>query len=1252
MWWRNSPSWGTFTGQSFEEFKGKGWLDAVHPDDRERVLADWREAVSTQRMYSVEYRLHHVSGEWRWMAARGAPILTGAGTVRQWVGMNTDITEQRRAEDALKASELRYRQLYERSPLGYQSLDISGRIITVNQAWLDMFGYTSDEVIGRPFTDFLPPDQAALFHERCSRFKAAGKAHGEFQVLRKDGVIVTITLDAQADTGADGNIKQTHCVLNDVTERRLRELERQQHLRFFESLDLVNRAMQSANDLEHTMGEVLEVLLSIFNCDRAFLLHPCDPDADFWQVPIESTRPEYPGALAQGVDVPMGPDIQEEFRQLTSTNGPCCFGPGAEFPLPEHVAQRFGFKSMIAVALHPKVGKRWVFGLHQCSHPRVWTEEERRLVQEIGRRLTDGLSSLLSLRDLKENEEKYREIFDNVSDSLVLYDVTDDRRFRLVDMNPVAERINGTARSAALNKFFEGAVQPERVAQSLPYFRQCVETGKPVSYEEHLEFGARPRQLDTVLLPVRNETGAVYRVIAFNRDVTERTRMITSLRKLSAAVEQSPVAVLITDIEGTIQYANPAYSAISGYSLEELLGQHSTFMISGGGGQAEQPSEPTLDLRAWTCIHEDGSPFPADEQPLMVTARTGEPQNDVVLGVYKPDGKLAWLSVSSSALVNEQDGKPYSYMATIRDITERTELHKSLRQLSAAVEQSPVAVLITDADGLIQYVNPAFTVISGYSAAEVLGQNPRIVHGNGVTPEENDAMWAKLKAGGSWQGTFHNKRKNGTRYWQEAVIAPIFDARGAITHFVGIQQDVTARKEAEDRLEFLAQHDALTGLPNRLLAKDRMEWAIAYADRSRCLAALIYIDIDGFKRINDSLGHAAGDALLKAVAARLQLCIRKTDTICRQGGDEFLLVLPEISDAEVIAAIASSAMEHLTRPFFVAGKELAVTISLGIAVYPDDGDNWDAIFKKAEIAMYSAKDAGRNTYKFFTEELNQDADEYLRLRGKLHTALERNEFELYYQPQINLKTEQVSGVEALIRWNSPELGWVPPGRFIPLAEDSGLIVPIGDWVLKQACQQAVAWQREGLPNIVMAVNLSAVQFRSGDVLASVRRALTEAGLDPAYLELEMTESILIKDTANVLSTVHQLKALGVTLSIDDFGTGYSSLSYLKRFNADKVKIDQSFVRDIATDANSAAIVNAIVQMARSLGLTTIAEGVEDEEVLDVLRARDCDEVQGYYYAKPMPAAEVSAFLRRAGTGRALPASSYVRVPASAGQAGT
>lgn len=444
--------------------------------------------------------------------------------------------------------------------------------------------------------------------------------------------------------------------------------------------------------------------------------------------------------------------------------------------------------------------------------------------------------------------------------------------------------------------------------------------------------------------------------------------------------------------------------------------------------------------------------------------------------------------------------------------------------------------------------------------------------------------------------------------------------------FIGVARDITERKKADAQIEFLAHYDSLTDLPNRLLAKDRMEQAMMHADRENAKVALLFLDLDNFKTINDSLGHPIGDALLISVAKRLGECIHDTDSLSRQGGDEFLVILTDVSDADVINCISEKILAQLEKPFNIDGMVLTTSFSIGIAVYPNDGRDFDMLFKKADTALFQAKEAGRNTFCFYTEQMNIDATEHLQICSGLRHALENNEFVLHYQPQINLASGKIIGAEALIRWNHPEFGMVPPGRFIPIAEDSGLIVPIGEWVLQEACRQAFAWNQTGLAELVIAVNLSSVQFKRGNLEETVIRALTESGLDPVFLELELTESILIHDTDTVLDTVRRIKSFGVKLSIDDFGTGYSSLSYLKRFAVDKLKIDRSFIRNMVNDPSDAAIVYAIIQMAKSLNLKIIAEGVEDEDMLALLRLYHCDEIQGYYFARPLPADQFSLYL--------------------------
>lgn len=439
-------------------------------------------------------------------------------------------------------------------------------------------------------------------------------------------------------------------------------------------------------------------------------------------------------------------------------------------------------------------------------------------------------------------------------------------------------------------------------------------------------------------------------------------------------------------------------------------------------------------------------------------------------------------------------------------------------------------------------------------------------------------------------------------------------------------------------IEFLAFHDALTGLPNRALLMDRLKRAISYAERSGDKVALLFLDLDNFKLINDTLGHMVGDELLKSVAARLRQSVRDTDTVSRQGGDEFVVVVVDVADAEDIAATTEKLLAKLSGTLDIGGHEIPTSGSIGISIYPDDTRDPDILLKNADTALYEAKSAGRNTYRFFAEHMNVEASQYLKTRHGLQRALDRGEFVLYYQPQVDLATGQVIAAEALIRWRHPEQGLVPPGRFIPVAEDSGLIVPIGAWVLREACRQIAAWDRAGLPAIVVAVNLSAVQFKRDKIDEAVARAIADAGIEPSRLELELTESLLISDTENVLTTVRHLKAIGVQLSIDDFGTGYSSLSYLKRFRVDKLKIDQSFVRDLASDPESAAIVQAIIQMAHSLNLRTVAEGVETAQMLEIITRYQCNEAQGYHFSRPVPAEEFAAYLmanrRREGSPKA------------------
>jgi len=560
-------------------------------------------------------------------------------------------------------------------------------------------------------------------------------------------------------------------------------------------------------------------------------------------------------------------------------------------------------------------------------------------------------------------------------------------------------------------------------------------------------------------------------------------------------------------------------------------------------------------------------------------------------------------------------------------VLERTRQADHIRLLSKAFDSSNEAIMITDAERRIISVNEAFTATTGYTAEEAVGQNPRLLSSGRHGKDFYRAMWQSIEQLGHWRGEIWNRRRNGEIYPQWINISTVRDDADRITHYLGVLSDITERKEAQDYIDFLSHHDALTGLPNRLLLKDRLSQALAFADRDGKKVALLLLDIDNFKAINDTLGHGVGDELLQAAATRLRKGMRESDTICRQGGDEFIIALPGLEDNQAVCRCMEDILSRLNAPFSIRGHELTISASIGAALYPDDGETFETLFAKADMAMYNAKEAGRNTGCFFDDAMNANAQANLRLQNDLARALERQELVLHYQPQFDLASGAMVGVEALIRWQHPERGLLPPGHFISLAEDSGLIVPIGEWVLREACRQAAAWQAAGLPPLTMAVNLSALQFKRGSLTLTVAEALSTTGLPAELLELELTESILIKDTENVLQTVRALKGMGIQLSVDDFGTGYSSLAYLKRFAVHKLKIDRSFVHHMADNADDAAIVRAIIQMAKSLNLSTIAEGVEDPRLPDLLRVAGCNQAQGFLFAKPLPADDVARLLQ-------------------------
>ena len=547
--------------------------------------------------------------------------------------------------------------------------------------------------------------------------------------------------------------------------------------------------------------------------------------------------------------------------------------------------------------------------------------------------------------------------------------------------------------------------------------------------------------------------------------------------------------------------------------------------------------------------------------------------------------------------------------------------------LAASVfEHSPQGIMITDAEHRIRKVNPAFTNITGWQEADVVGRRDSMLSAGRDEPGLAAEMQAALDSGGMWVGELWSRRRDGEVYPENRTVVAVRDAQGRLRHYVSMFSDISAEKFAAERIHRLAHYDATTELPNRVLLQDRLLNAINRAARAEGRLALLFLDLDGFKLINDTLGHAAGDEVLRLVGVRLMSRLRKADIVARIGGDEFAVVLSDISHPGDVQAICDQLLAVITEPYELSGQDNRVTTSIGIAMYPDDGTDVQTLLKHADAAMYQAKEHGKNRYAYYEPEMNRRAEERLQMTRQLRHALERNDFRLCYQPQYDLASGRLVGVEALIRWQGEDGGWVPPMRFIPVAEDCGLIVGIGDWVLREACRQARQWREQGLDFGRISVNVSGRQFQDEGLQAAVKQALAESGLPGNRLELEITESWVMEGPYRAETQLRLLHEMGVSLVIDDFGVANSSMAYIKRFPVQKLKIDRSFIRDIPADADDAAIVSAIIAMGHSLGLKVVAEGVETAEQSAFLRGTGCDEVQGFLYGRPVPSDELNVLL--------------------------
>jgi diguanylate cyclase (GGDEF)-like protein/PAS domain S-box-containing protein len=727
--------------------------------------------------------------------------------------------------------------------------------------------------------------------------------------------------------------------------------------------------------------------------------------------------------------------------------------------------------------------------------------------------------------------------------------------------------------------------------------------GGPRANEEEVTYASDGRKalLETVKTPMFDLAGNLVGVLGIGRDITQRKAGEESLRRSEERYRSLYDSMLDgyarMDIDGRIIESNAAFRGLLGYSAEELaeLTYRDITPAQWAEAEAEIIGEEVLvfghsGIYEKTFRRKDGIEFPVELQTYRI--------ND-------PDGNQAGTS------------------AIVRDISERRENEANLRLWASVFASAGEGIVVTDPAGTIVAVNPAFANITGYSEAEALGRNPRFLRSGRHDAEFYAALWRSLAETGQWQGELWNMRKSGEIYPEWLTISSVRDRQGRTTQYVAVFSDITAVKESQEALYHLAHHDPLTGLPNRVLLRDRFDHALQRARRDRQGVAVIFVDLDRFKQINDTLGHPVGDEILKLAARAMAAQLRASDTIARVGGDEFIIVLENEVSSYSVSTVARKLVEIFAQPFPVAGRDLYLTASLGIGLFPKDGEDIDTLLRHADLALYKAKELGRNNYQYYEPSLGAGALERMTLESALRTAIERRELYLVYQPMYRLDDGRFVGVEALVRWQNAELGDVPPARFVAIAEEMGFVVELGAWVLREACRQMATWRVQGVEVPRVAVNLSVRQIEREELVVDVADLLTEWGLHPGELEIEVTESALLRQSGPALEVLEGLRRLGVYLAVDDFGTGYSSLAALRQMPVYRLKIDGSFVRDIGRDANDEAIARAIIALAHSLGLEVVAEGVERKEQAAFLADAGCDIVQGYLYARPARADDIA-----------------------------
>ncbi|MHB8495632.1 MAG: PAS domain S-box protein [Casimicrobiaceae bacterium] len=1120
--------------------------------------------------------------------------------------LNRMLDIRAKAYRSLEASEARYSQIVETAQDGIWIVGAAHEITFVNDQMAAMLGYSKGEILGRPIEHFVDAESIAETQLKLEGYAQGHVSRHERRLRAKDGSTLWALVSAGPMYDSNGVYIGAMAMITDITarkamEERLRELSRAveqspaavmiadrdcsityvnpkfEELTGFASVEAVGMNVRDLDSAPHFEGVLCEArghVLSGGEWASELQHHRKDGEAYWAQVtssPIRDVRGDVTRILTLHQDITIRRQTEAQLKQFNRT----------------------------------------LRMLSECNHALVRATSEVELLQKV-------CDIVVGMGDYPLAWVGYAENDPGKSVTAMAHaggkeEFIESARATWAE----SERGRGAAgraiRSGQIcvvdDLFSNPDYAPWREGALVHGFQAVV--GLPLKNGEAtfgvlLIYASTPGSIDDDEIKLLTELAEdlAFGIVSL-RARDERVRAEGALKDLvteqQSILGNAPIGIAFVK-NRRIERCNQHFARIFGYAEAELVGQSARVLY---------PSDEAFEARG------------EEAYPVVAAGMTYKAESRFL----RKDGTLVW---TSDVFVTVDPGDPSKGAILVtEDVTERKQTEHDLLLRTQAVESSSNGVMLVDTtapDQPIIYVNAAFERITGYRQAEVVGRNARFLAGNDRQQADLEALRGALRSACESTALLRNYRKDGSLFWNELAIAPVRNRDGNVTHFVGIINDVTQSILYQAELEHQANFDELTNLPNRNLLRDRLEHGIAHARRNDTGMAVVFIDLDRFKFVNDSLGNTAGDKVLRMVTERLRSCTREEDTVARQSSDEFVIILTHPkSDADITQSL-QRILDVVAEPLDVDGHPVRISCSIGVSLFPQDGNDGATLLRNADVAMYRAKESGRNNYQLFAGEMNERIQARLLLEDGLLKGLQRGEFIVHYQPQLDVQSGLVAGCEALVRWQHPERGLIYPGQFIPLAEEMGLILPLGEWILRAACAQARIWQDAGLAPIRLAVNLSARQLGARGLSATIGRVLQETGLAARWLELELTESAVMENPEEGAAVIAELKSLGVTVSIDDFGTGYSSMSYIKRLSIDGVKLDQSFVRGIPHDRHDVAITLAIMQLGRSLGLRMTAEGVETEEQRDFLRTHGCDEYQGYLFSRPLPAEQMEALL--------------------------